>query len=31
MDSGDSLHKKPRMDDDKPIVEDIETVKVVSK
>ena len=26
----DSVHKKPRMDDDKEVVEDIETLKIVS-
>ena len=33
MDSEDSLHKKPRMDDnqeDKDVVEDVEPIKIVS-
>lgn len=31
MDSEDSNHKKPRMDEDKDIVEDVELIKVVSR
>lgn len=30
MNSEESLHKKPRMDEDKDITEDVELIKVVS-
>lgn len=30
MDSDDSIHKKPRMDEDKDIVDDVEPIKIVS-
>lgn len=30
MDSEDSIHKKPRMEEDKDITEDVEPIKIVS-